>query len=153
MMVYSWIYFPGTSYTIIYSHIQSYTVIYWDIPQRQTTSFIEILNRGRNSALWKWRPPRHVGRTPARTHARTHTHACSLARLKLDQVFFDPLPSSYSFYLARPILLRSLYAYLFCLPFYATTLERLLFSSEIDDVAQLSGPPPFLRFHFSPASP
>ena len=31
-----------------------------------TFSFIELLNRGRHSALWKWRPPRHDGRTLSR---------------------------------------------------------------------------------------
>jgi hypothetical protein len=38
--------------------------------ERDDSSFIEVLNRGRHHALWKWSPPRHAG----------CTHACSLAR-------------------------------------------------------------------------
>ena len=34
-----------------------------------TLALLNKLNIGRQSALWKWRLPRHVGRTHARTHA------------------------------------------------------------------------------------
>ena len=40
MMVYTCIYFPGTSYTVIYRHIPSYTVIYSDIPQTCIYTFM-----------------------------------------------------------------------------------------------------------------
>ncbi len=40
MMVYTGIYFPGTSYTVIYRHKQSYTVIYRDIPQTCIYTFM-----------------------------------------------------------------------------------------------------------------
>ena len=73
---------------------------------RQTTSFIEILNRGRHPALWKWRL------TPCGLHARTHARSLTGTQviLILSPSCPPPTPS-----LLPPSLLfascYSLYAY------------------------------------------
>ena len=73
---------------------------------RQTTSFIEILNRGRHPALWKWRL------TPCGLHARTHARSLTVTQviLILSPSCPPPTPS-----LLPPSLLfascYSLYAY------------------------------------------
>ena len=54
-----------------------------------TFSFIELLNRGRHSALWKWRPPRHDGR---RFRARLWIDLVYLVLLLLTAGPLNPLP-------------------------------------------------------------
>ena len=64
-------------------------ILYYKYYNIHTFSFIELLNRGRHSALWKWRPPRHDGR---RFRARLWIDLVYLVLLLLTAGPLNPLP-------------------------------------------------------------